>query len=196
MQENIEKIEKKPSGVDEFIDWVESILFAIFIVILIFTFLFKQVSVVGQSMMPTLTGADTSNTNTVGDRVIISNLFYTPVAGDIIVANSEGLNEQIIKRVIATENQVVDIDFEQGKVYIDGVLQYEPYIQGITSDDEGAFTYPITVPSGHIFVMGDNRNNSTDSRSPIVGFISKKDILGKAILRIYPFKSFGGLYDK
>lgn len=178
--------------VEEIMDWLESIVFSIFVVVLIFTFLFRQVSVSGDSMLPTLTGSNPKVAT--GDRLIISHLFYKPEPKDIVVIKSEKLNENIIKRVIATEGQKVDIDFEHGKVFVDDKEIYEPYIKDITTKNDGLFTYPVIVPPGHIFVMGDNRNNSTDSRSPYVGFVSESDILGKAILRIYPFNQFGGLY--
>jgi signal peptidase I len=106
------------------------------------------------------------------------------------------LNQCIIKRVIACEGQTIDIS--DNKVTVDGKVIDEPYIAaGSTTNDLGAFTgqYPITIPKGYCFVMGDNRNGSTDSRDSHVGLISKKQIYGKAIIRYYPLKNFKFLFN-
>lgn len=166
-------------------EWVEAISISIMLVLLVFTFIIRQVVVEGESMAPTLE---------TGDRLIISHLFYTPKQGDIIVINCEGeekLNKTIVKRVIALEGQTVDIDFDTGTVTVDGVELEEDYVKEITTRNDGNFEYPVTVPEGCIFVLGDNRNHSTDSRSSMVGFLDENAVLGKVILRIYPFKSFG-----
>lgn len=180
---------KKNSFLEEILDWIESILFSVFTVSLIFTFVFRPASVLGISMLPTLHE---------GDKLIMSNWFYEPKVKDIVVVNSAGFNEAIVKRVIAVEGQTVDIDFTEGKVYVDGVEQFEPYINDITTRDfvaEGvaAFEYPVTVPKDCVFVLGDNRNNSSDSRMNKIGFVNKDDILGHAIFRFFPFTSFGAL---
>ena len=207
--------EKKPSAAEEFIDWVETVICAFFVVILIFTFILRIANVDGGSMLPTLVE---------GDRLIVSHLMYTPKAGDIVIVNTEHplracescgqmvydmelptcptcgkidtlhvqKNEKaIVKRVIATENQTVDVDITTGKVTVDGVVLDEPYILEPTAEDEGFHNYPVTVPEGCVFVMGDNRNNSTDSRSSWLGFVEEDDILGKVVLRVFPFDSIG-----
>lgn len=188
---------KEVGAAEEYLDWVETIIFAFFAVILIFTFLLRIANVDGESMLPTLTD---------GDRLIVSHLFYTPEAGDIVIVNSEnghvygadnrletvdGLDKVIVKRVIAVGGQEVKIDFNSGEVFVDGVLQDEPYINELTKQDEGGHSYPVTVPDGYVFVLGDNRMNSTDSRSSMVGFVDEEDILGKVVLRIFPFGSIG-----
>ena len=95
----------------------------------------------------------------------------------------------MVKRVIATEGQTVDIDFAEGVVYVDGVALDEPYTSEPTNDRED-FVGPVTVPEGYIFVMGDNRNASTDSRSNLVGMIRKEYVMGKSLFRIVPFGNF------
>lgn len=188
---------KEVSAAEEYLDWVETIIFAFFAVILVFTFLLRIANVDGESMLPTLTD---------GDRLVVSHLFYTPEAGDIVIVNSEnghiygagnqletvdGLDKVIVKRVIAVGGQQVNINFSTGEVFVDGVLQDEPYIKELTKQDEGGHSYPVTVPDGYVFVMGDNRMNSTDSRNSMVGFVDEEDILGKVVLRIFPFGSIG-----
>lgn len=183
----------KRSFVGELYEWMDAIVVTLIAVVILFTLVFRIVGVQGKSMLETLHE---------GDRVIISNLFYTPSQGDIVVisrnyTNDENQvstrdNEPIIKRVIATEGQTVDIDFDTGVVTVDGQVLDEPYINTPTNlhyDVE----FPQTVPEGCIFVMGDNRNNSLDSRSSEIGMIDERYVLGHAVFRILPFGSFGGL---
>lgn len=176
---------KGKSTFNDVIEWLEAVAIAVMVVLLVFTFVLRQVVVEGDSMYPTLENKD---------RLIITHLFYTPKQGDIIVVNCEGenkLNKTIIKRVIATEGQEVNIDFENAVVTVDGVALEEDYINALTTRNDGAFTYPVTVPENCVFVMGDNRNHSTDSRSPEVGFLSVDDVLGKAFFRLTPFNKIG-----
>lgn len=175
---------------NEILEWAESFVFAIFIVILIFIFLFRTVLVQGSSMFPTLKN---------NDRLIISHLNYTPEHGDIIVVNSRGLNKTLIKRCIGVAGDVIRIDYKNKTLTRNGELLTEDYINEEIVDtfrfDNSKIveneTYEYIVPDNKLFVLGDNRNHSDDSRSVKVGFIDTDDVLGKAIFRIMPFGSFG-----
>lgn len=171
----------------EIFDWMESIVFALAIVVILFSFVSRIVRVEGDSMVPTLLDHD---------RVLVSNLFYKPKAGDIVVITQENRhNAPLIKRVIATEGQTVDIDTESGLVYVDGVALDEPYTSDLTYNAGNAYTYPLVVEENMLFCLGDNRPISSDSRDSGVGMINEDNIMGKAVLRIFPFSSFGGIYD-
>ena len=168
-------------------DWVEEIAVAVTIVVLVFTFLFRVVTVNGISMLPNFTG---------GDRLLVTNIHGDLQQGDVVVAVNV-LEEPIIKRVIATENQTVDIDFDTGTVYVDGQPLDETQFgleNGITvkvNTSEEMISFPQTVPPGCVFVLGDNRLVSEDSRYMAVGMISTDNILGKVFFRIYPFDQMG-----
>lgn len=178
------KDEKPTNFKTEVFEWLECIVFSLVIVVLIFTFIFRIVGVDGLSMYPTLKDKD---------RVVISHLFYKPKMGDIVVITQPTVvNKPLIKRVIATGGQKVDIDFKNGIVKVDDRVLNEPYINERTTL-ENDVTFPVTVPQGELFVMGDNRNHSSDSRYSGIGMIKEGYILGKAIFRIYPFSSFGTL---
>ena len=171
---------------DDVLGWVEALVQALVLCILLFTFAGRTVGVIGPSMQ---------NTLVEGDRLIVSKLFYTPKYGDIVVLRKDTYADYpIIKRVIATEGQRVDIDFENGVVYVDGAALEEPYIRELTYEPED-FTGEITVPEGCVFVMGDNRNRSTDSRTRTIGCVDTRYIVGKAIFRITPLNKFGSIYD-
>ena len=166
-------------------DWILCIVVAIIVCVLLFSFAVRLVDVVGVSMNPTLES---------GDKVIVSNLFYTPKQGDIIVfRKDEYRDEPLVKRIIAVEGQTVDIDFNRGIVYVDGEPIDEPYIAEPTVDEED-FVGPVTVDEGCVFVMGDNRNHSTDSRYSSIGFVDERCIMGKVYFTIFPLKNFGSVY--
>ena len=197
--ENTQQEEKKKGTTfSDFMEIVESVIISVFAVLLIFTFVCRPVTVDGTSMVPTLQDKD---------KLIMRLMGYTPKCGDIVIVENDsshryengtdgkiidgsGMEKRLIKRVIAVGGQTVDIDFEAHTVTVDGEQLYESYIYEPTELDPGMFEYPVTVPEGYVFVMGDNRNNSTDSRSPLVGFVKEEDVIGKAVLRFYPFDKF------
>lgn len=170
--------------IDVILEWLEVIIMSAFAVILVFTFILRIVVVEGNSMLSTLYN---------DDKLLITNLFYTPDNGDIVVLNSDALNKTIVKRVIATENQTVLIDYNNRTVSVDGkVLDEYDYIKEFMTENKDDYNmeyyneqtqiYEYTVPENCVFVLGDNRNHSTDSRS--FGCVSVDSILGKVFLRI------------
>lgn len=188
------KNRKKRTALHAVYDYLEVFCYALAAMMVLFLFVFRLVTVDGDSMRTTLTN---------GDKLIISNLFYTPETGDIVVINPENhgdADEPIIKRVIATEGQTVRIDFENWAVYVDGVKLDEPYIQdmmeiekqrwGEETPMDGTnvpkYKKEFTVGDNKVFVMGDNRNNSKDSRSREYGEMGVNRILGKVIIRLMP----------
>ena len=166
----------------EILSYLQDVVRTLAVILLVFLLLFRIVIVSGPSM---------NNTLMDGDYVLLINsIFYqNHKPGDIIVASKESFKngEPIIKRIIATEGQVVDINFEEGLVYVDGVLQDEDYICSPTMLYEGV-VFPHKVPENCVFVMGDNRMNSKDSRSGEIGDIDNRQILGKALLLALPGK--------
>ena len=190
-EENFEEEEKKKSSrALSVFEWVESAAFAVVLVLLLFTFIFRIVGIDGSSMVPTLHNKD---------RVIISNLFYTPNTGDRVVLNTSEdtiffngrpYTKPLIKRVIAVGGQTVEVSTgnSQGqKVYVDGVELNEDYVNLATLMKSAGQT-KITVPEGEVFVMGDNRGESLDSRA--FGCISESSIVGRALVRIFPVNDF------
>ena len=151
------------------------------IALLLFRILFNVVVVSGPSMVPTL--ADNS--------VILTNHIKPNLEFEsIVVCNSSGLDENIVKRIIGCPGDTIDIDFAAGIVYRNGVALDEPYTAEPTYLYESV-DFPIMVPDGCLFVMGDNRNNSTDSRDSRVGCVDERDIMGAAVLRVLPFGKIG-----
>ena len=175
-------------------DWKKSVilylhdlLYMLMAIMLVFLLFFRIIVVSGDSMYSTLLDGDY--------LLLLGNLFYQePDHGDIVVISKKSFDDgkPIVKRVIATEGQSVDIDFENAFVYVDGVALDEPYINSPTSFNEGT-VFPLTVAEDCIFVLGDNRGVSRDSRDPVIGQIDKREVLGKAIFLMLPGTSHGNL---
>ena len=164
-------------------EWIRVLVPAVVTVVLVFTLGIRVVSVSGESMRETLQD---------GDRLVTSSLFYTVEPGDIVVINREDGQEPLIKRCIAVAGQTVDIDFDAGIVYVDGVALEEDYVNTPTNTHSSStIDFPCTVPEGHIFVLGDNRNNSLDSRYAEIGMIDLENVFGEVLFRLLPLDRFG-----
>ncbi|MBQ4105524.1 MAG: signal peptidase I [Clostridia bacterium] len=165
-------------------EWMHSIVVAIVIVVLLLTFVFRLVNIDGTSMCNTLLNED---------KVIITNFFYEPEVGDVVVIPAgKYYDKPIIKRIIALEGQQVYINYQTCEVFVDGVLLDEEYISSDTINKTGETEVSLTVADGEAFIMGDNREVSYDSR--YFGCVSVDDIIGKAQFVIFPFNNFGYLY--
>ena len=170
--------QKKEEGRDLY-EWTQALVCSVLAVVLLFTFVVRLIGVDGHSMVPTLQD---------GDRLLVLNSLWDDdyQYGDIVVLRKDTfMEEPIVKRVIATEGQTVDIDFAAGNVYVDGELLEEDYINEPTYVEEGT-EFPLTVPEGSIFVMGDNRNHSSDSRSSDLGTVDTRYVIGRAVFLLFP----------
>lgn len=201
-----EKKEQKQSTIAEIFDYYELCILSLCAVIVIFSFFVRLCRVDGNSMNDTLSN---------GEMLVVSDIFYTPSRGDIIVFHQTGnqnqdvysgfsLNEPVVKRVIATGGEWINVEYVDGKLKVTiwdenkenpRVLEepYAKYSGAATSNPTGYHTYPLQIPDGCVFVMGDNRWHSSDSRSSIIGIVDTRRILGHAIMRLTPFDKIGAV---
>ena len=172
--------EKQTAKGRDLYEWVQSLVGSVLVVVAIFTFVIRMMGVDGHSML---------NTVQHGDRLLVVNsmLYHDYKYGDIVILRKNGVfdDDPIVKRVIAVEGQTVDIDFAEGIVYVDGEALEEDYIREPTYTAEGT-EFPLTVPEGSIFVMGDNRNGSSDSRDYRLGTVDTRYVIGKAAFLVFP----------
>jgi len=178
-----EKGEQEQSLRIDLYEWIQSLMTALVICMAVFIFVVRIIDVSGSSMVPTLHD---------GDKMLVSNLFYKPKQGDIVVFKTDRYDPDraLVKRVIATEGQEISIDFDRGIVYIDGLPKEEDYIAELTKNKLD-FIGPQTVPEGCMFVMGDNRNASTDSRKKEIGMVDQRMLLGRAYYVVFPISDTG-----
>ncbi len=164
--------------------WLQAFVAVLCALVLVFSFLGRVIVVDGSSMVPTLHH---------GDLLLLQGIGYTPEQGDIVVLTKEfqNVDTPIVKRIIATGGQTVHIDYSTSTVYVDGVALDEPYINELMRMPMGETITDVTVPEGSVFVMGDNRNNSSDSRVPELGTVDERYILGEVLLVLFPFQNFG-----
>ena len=174
--------EPKPVRGQGVLEWYEALISAALVLVLVFSFFFRIIQVDGSSMVPPLVN---------GDKLIVWGAGYTPQRGDVVIVDSyTTYGKPLVKRVIAKGGDTISIDYDAGTVEVNGELLQEDYIAAPTHlgyDVE----FPYTVPEGTVFVMGDNRNESLDSRSSYVGCIDERDILGKVLLCFLPVSDFG-----
>lgn len=164
------------------LDWYDSLVFALALLVLMFTFCARIIGVNGSSM---------KNTLSEGDRLLVQSILYTPERGDLVVIDSYiDYGKPLVKRIVALGGDVVEIDTEQGLVYVNGQPLNEPYTAESTQV-AGNIEYPFTVPDGTVFLIGDNRQHSTDSRFTKVGCIDERDVLGKVLFRVFPLNKIG-----
>ena len=192
------EIERKDKVKADIYDWIEVFVSALAIVVIMLSFVLRIATVKGHSMERTLSDSQV---------VVMSNMFYRPAQGDIIVIQQNGgyFETPIVKRVIATGGQTLSIDFEKWEVKVDGNVIDESsyvYFRNTSMDVEEYYSVydayldtngVMTVPEGYLFVMGDNRNESSDSRSIYVGFVRESEVLGKVIFRMFPINKIGAV---
>ena len=188
MEEKQEKQEERQPGRSVY-EWVQALVCSVLAAVLLFTFGVRIVGVSGASMRETLQNGDML---LVVNRVLCGDF----ERGDVVIAAKASFEngEPIVKRVIATEGQTVDVDFVNGVVSVDGTALSEPYIREETHLSEGT-EFPLTVPEGCVFLMGDNRNDSRDSRDPLLGAVDTRNLIGRAVFLLVPGET-AGLEDR
>lgn len=171
---------------DYMFDFTRTIVFVFAIMSVMFTFVIRDANVVGNSMLDTLHS---------DDKILITNFMYEPKCGDIVAINAENqIEKRIIKRVIAVGGQTLVVDYAKNAVYVDGIKIDEPYVSSLTREPSNPLQIPYVVPDGYIFVMGDNRIISLDSRDKSIGLVSVDDVIGKAQFIVFPLDRFKYLY--
>jgi len=168
--------------------WTQTLVVAMVAMILIFALFGRLIGVVGSSMVPTLHE---------GDLLLLQSIGYEPKQGDVVVLRKQSfMNEPVVKRVIAVGGQHVSVDYAEGTVTVDGKVLDEPYIneEMLTPVDAHMNITDIDVPEGSIFVMGDNRNHSTDSRDERLATVDERYVLGRALFVLFPFRDFGAIH--
>lgn len=162
----------------EIYDWIQCLISALIICVIIFVFCIRVIDVNGTSMVPTLQH---------GNKMLVSGLFFKPQYGDVVVFKSDTYdpNKALVKRVIAVGGDEINIDFDKGVVYVNGEPVDEPYINELTATKID-FIGPKEVPKNCVFVMGDNRNASTDSRDSRIGMVDSRTIIGRVYYVIFP----------
>ena len=164
------------------LEWFDALILAFTLALILLLFVFRTSRVSGVSMEPTLYD---------GEQLVARSFLYEPARGDVVVVDGyTNYGEPLVKRVIALGGDTVDINFETGDVFVNGELLSEPYISAPTIRAADV-QFPVTVPQGTLFVLGDNRPRSKDSRYSDIGFIDRRDILGEVVLRMFPLSRFG-----
>ncbi len=178
-QEAADRPEAEKEKSNSAFEWLRCLVGVVLVLVLLFTFVAQTFTVQGPSMQNTLYG---------GDKLLVVKAELCDIeAGDVVVAcqyNAQ-LSDPIVKRVVAVEGQTVDIDFDTGAVYVDGRPIEEAYIAERTYTSEGT-VFPVTLGEGELFLMGDNRNHSTDSRSSMLGVVDERYVVGKAVFLLFP----------
>lgn len=184
--EAIDSDERKNNGIPyaDFLMLAETVIGILLVAVLVFTFVFKTMSVSGDSMSPTIENAD---------RVIINNMKYTPEVGDVVAIDSFALGSSKLRRIVAKGGDTVKVDYNTGKLTVNGTEVEESYLAEYPVPEILGKDFEMTVPGGQYFVLCDNRSSFQDSRNDNIGCISADQIKGKAVCTIFPLSSIGAI---